>query len=221
MAPPRHRIQPQGRCLGAAAPSARDERLHMPWVVSLVERKSSHGGAQPHRVGALGVALVLRGFRLENRDEARNPQFSDSDFAAMQQRIQTRHARSDGTHPVPDESVGRPKRASKSYCRDAVTSARLNWDQDWKSQRSDKLIEGKKLETRRFAGHWAIDRTVKQFWNNRNTYRSCVNNESTYRGKEAVARLHDEGRGDESEAQMSERANGKNLCLVQLSTVYK
>jgi hypothetical protein len=27
----------------------------------------------------------------------------------------------------------------KSYCRDAATSARLNWDGNWKSQRSDKL----------------------------------------------------------------------------------
>jgi hypothetical protein len=27
----------------------------------------------------------------------------------------------------------------KSYCRDAATSARLNWDGNWKSQRSEKL----------------------------------------------------------------------------------
>ncbi|KAJ7478505.1 hypothetical protein FB451DRAFT_1172836 [Mycena latifolia] len=65
-----------------------------------------------------------------------------------------------GAPSVPNESVIRPKNASKitvreiraelgydkirwnsfrSYCRDATTSARLNWDANWKSQRSEKL----------------------------------------------------------------------------------
>jgi hypothetical protein len=43
-------------------------------------------------------------------------------------------------------------------------------------------------ETRRFKGQWAIDRTVKQFWDNHKTYRSCVNNELTYRGRQVAAR---------------------------------
>ncbi|KAJ7331373.1 hypothetical protein DFH08DRAFT_966387 [Mycena albidolilacea] len=82
----------------------------------------------------------------------------------------------------------------RTYCRDAATSARLNWGENWKSQRSDKLskaynaIEEAFPETRRFKGQWAIDRTVKQFWDNRKTYRSCVNNKSTYCGRQVAAR---------------------------------
>ncbi|KAJ6478354.1 hypothetical protein C8R45DRAFT_1216508 [Mycena sanguinolenta] len=130
--------------------------------------------------------------------------------AQVGQCSQTRSAPS-----VPDESVNRPKNASKttmrtiqkelgydkvrwnafrSYCRDATTSARLDWDGNWKSQRSEKLsmaynaIEEAFPETRRFQGQWAIDRTVKQYWNNRKNYRSCVDKPTTYRGKQALAR---------------------------------
>ncbi|KAJ6580620.1 hypothetical protein B0H19DRAFT_1111938 [Mycena capillaripes] len=141
----------------------------------------------------------------------------------MQQRIQeleaqlaqTPASQARTTPSIPDESIDRPRNASKiqmrvirrelgydkerwnsfrSYCRDAVTSARLNWDGNWKSQRSEKLamaynaIEAAFPETRRFEGQWAIDRTVKQCWDNRKNYRNCVNNPTTFRGKEAAAR---------------------------------
>ncbi|KAF7347011.1 hypothetical protein MVEN_01454200 [Mycena venus] len=128
---------------------------------------------------------------------------------------QTSSSQARSTPSIPDESIDRPKNASKismrvireelgydktrwnsfrSYCRDAATSARLNWDGNWKSQRSEKLsmaynaIEEAFPETRRFQGQWAIDRTVKQCWDNRKNYRNCVKNEKTYRGKEAAAR---------------------------------
>ncbi|KAJ6451056.1 hypothetical protein C8R45DRAFT_92681 [Mycena sanguinolenta] len=118
------------------------------------------------------------------------------------------------TPSIPDESISRPKNASKSsmwsirkelgydkirwnafrsYCRDAAMSAHLNWDGNWKSQRSDKLsmaynaIEEAFPETRRFEGQWAIDRAVKQYWDNRKTYRSCVGKGTTYRGRQAAA----------------------------------
>ncbi|KAJ7665691.1 hypothetical protein B0H14DRAFT_3179022 [Mycena olivaceomarginata] len=61
-----------------------------------------------------------------------------------------------------------------------ATSAHLNWGENWKSQRSDKLskaynaIEEAFPETRRFKGQWAIDHPVKQFWDNHKTYWSCV-----------------------------------------------
>ncbi|KAJ7261659.1 hypothetical protein C8J57DRAFT_1719778 [Mycena rebaudengoi] len=160
----------------------------------------------------------------------------------MQQRIreleaqiaQTSTSQAGNRPSIPDESINRPKNASKitmrairaelgydktrwnsfrvralfvfiaipvlsalsmkSYCRDAATSARLNWDGNWKLQRSEKLsmaynaIEAAFPETRRFEGQWAIDRTVKQCWNNRKNYRNCVHNDKTYRGKEAAAR---------------------------------
>ncbi|KAJ7337009.1 hypothetical protein DFH08DRAFT_282487 [Mycena albidolilacea] len=76
----------------------------------------------------------------------------------------------------------------------AATSGRLNWDGNWKSQRSKKLpmaykaIEAAFPETRRFEGQWDIYRTVKQYWDNRRNYRNCVNNPTTFRGKEAAAR---------------------------------
>ncbi|KAF8125393.1 hypothetical protein K438DRAFT_1218661 [Mycena galopus ATCC 62051] len=155
----------------------------------------------------------------------------------MQQRIRELEAQiaqnstSQATPSIPNESIDRPKNASKitmqairaklgydktrwnsfrSYCRDAATSARLNWDGNWKSQRSEKLsmaynavrllytiprvhysfpkIEAAFPETRRFEGQWAIDRTVKQCWDNRKNYRNCVNKPTTFRGKEAAAR---------------------------------
>ncbi|KAJ7839987.1 hypothetical protein B0H14DRAFT_2587729 [Mycena olivaceomarginata] len=90
-------------------------------------------------------------------------------------------------------------------CRDL---RRLNWDASWKSQRSEKLSKAYNAgvrhlipsfryryvqieefpETRRFAGQWAIDSTVKQFWDNHKNYRNCVNDETTYRGRRATAR---------------------------------
>ncbi|KAF8194788.1 hypothetical protein K438DRAFT_1827417 [Mycena galopus ATCC 62051] len=115
------------------------------------------------------------------------------------------------TPSILDESIDRTRNASKvqmqviqrelgydkkrwnsfrSYCHDAVTSARLNWDGNWKSQRSEKLsmaynaIEASFPDTRRFEGQWTIDRTVKQCWDNRKNYRNCVN-PTTFCGKEA------------------------------------
>ncbi|KAF8182835.1 hypothetical protein K438DRAFT_1840007 [Mycena galopus ATCC 62051] len=84
----------------------------------------------------------------------------------MQQRIRELEAQiaqnstSQATPSIPNESIDHPKNASKrtmqairaklgydktrwysfrSYCRDAATFARLNWDGNWKSQRSEKL----------------------------------------------------------------------------------
>ncbi|KAF8170854.1 hypothetical protein K438DRAFT_1982414 [Mycena galopus ATCC 62051] len=84
----------------------------------------------------------------------------------MQQRIRELEAQiaqnstSQATPSIPNESIHRSRNASKtsmqairaklgydktrwnsfwSYCRDAATSARLNWDGNWKSQRSEKL----------------------------------------------------------------------------------
>ncbi|KAJ7790811.1 hypothetical protein B0H14DRAFT_2625695 [Mycena olivaceomarginata] len=54
------------------------------------------------------------------------------------------------------------------YCRDVATSGCLNWDGNWKSQRSEKLSMAYKA-TRRFEGQWAIDHTVKQYWDSPRT----------------------------------------------------
>ncbi|KAF8179753.1 hypothetical protein K438DRAFT_1977119 [Mycena galopus ATCC 62051] len=42
-------------------------------------------------------------------------------------------------------------------------------------------------ETCRFEGQWAVDCTVKQCWDARKNYRNCVNNPTTFCGKEAAA----------------------------------
>ncbi|KAJ7229994.1 hypothetical protein GGX14DRAFT_553492 [Mycena pura] len=81
-----------------------------------------------------------------------------------------------------------------TYCRDALTSARLNTGENWKAQHAEKLtmayntIEEAFPETRRFQGQWGIDRTVKQCWDNRTNYRNNVDKPDTYRGREAAAR---------------------------------
>ncbi|KAJ7333282.1 hypothetical protein DFH08DRAFT_1020779 [Mycena albidolilacea] len=112
---------------------------------------------------------------------------------------------------IPDKSVDRPKMLQIFRCgrydrnwariRNGGTRfgprchelRRLNWDASWKSQRSGKLlkaynagIEEEFPETRRFAGQWAIDSTVKRFWDNHKNYRNCVNDETTYRGRRAA-----------------------------------
>jgi hypothetical protein len=53
---------------------------------------------------------------------------------------------------------------------------------------SNLQIEEEFPETHRFKGQWAIDCTMKQFWGNHKTYRSCANNKSTYCSKQAAAR---------------------------------
>ncbi|KAJ7367133.1 hypothetical protein DFH08DRAFT_797966 [Mycena albidolilacea] len=94
--------------------------------------------------------------------------------------------------PAPNESIDRPRRASKvsmqqirqdlgydktwwnsfrTYCCDAATSTCLNWGENWKSQQSDKLLK-----------------SYNVFWDNHKTYQSCVNNESTYRGRQVTTR---------------------------------
>ncbi|KAJ7809776.1 hypothetical protein B0H14DRAFT_3880881 [Mycena olivaceomarginata] len=79
----------------------------------------------------------------------------------------------------------------QTYCRDAATSARLNWGENWKSQRSDKLSKAYNAHSPKHAVSRANGLSiarVKQFWDNRKTYRSCVNNKSTYCGKQVAAR---------------------------------
>ncbi|KAJ7196298.1 hypothetical protein GGX14DRAFT_575108 [Mycena pura] len=146
---------------------------------------------------------------------------SAPDIEALQKRIEELEAQVKQPPPaakapsVPDESIARPRAASKvpmkdiqrhlgyddkqwnrfrTYCRDALTSARLNTSENWKAQRAEKLtmaynaIEEAFPETRRFQGQWGIDRAVKQCWDNRMNYRKNVDKPDTYRGREAAAR---------------------------------
>ncbi|KAJ7218622.1 hypothetical protein GGX14DRAFT_560970 [Mycena pura] len=148
---------------------------------------------------------------------------SPPDVEALQKRIEELEAQvtqlpaAAKAPSVPDESIARPRAASKvpmkeiqrhlgyddkqwnslfrTYCRDALTSARLKTGENWKAQRAEKLtmaynaIEEAFPETRRFQGQWGIDRTVKQCWDNRmNYYRNNVDKPDTYRGREAAAR---------------------------------
>ncbi|KAF7334088.1 hypothetical protein MVEN_02314500 [Mycena venus] len=133
-------------------------------------------------------------------------------------RLTERQASHPAPQSVPDDSIPRPRNASKipmreifrllgydkakwnalrAYVRDALLAACLHWDLEWKAQRPEKqsraynAIEDAFPETRRFANQWAIDRIAKQFWDNHKTYRNCVGNDSTYRGRQAAARRAD------------------------------
>ncbi|KAJ7824185.1 hypothetical protein B0H14DRAFT_2597421 [Mycena olivaceomarginata] len=143
-------------------------------------------------------------------DDPRNSR-SEAKVNALESRIreaqvaQSGNLRTQDAATAPDESIDRPRRALKVSMRQirqdlgptVMMPQRptcLNWGENWKSQQSDKLskaynaIEEAFPETRRFKGQWAIDRTVKQFRDNHKTYWSCVNNESTYRGRQVAAR---------------------------------
>ncbi|KAJ7844265.1 hypothetical protein B0H14DRAFT_3687333 [Mycena olivaceomarginata] len=103
----------------------------------------------------------------QTSDDPRNSR-SEAEINALESRIceleaqvaQSGNLRTQDAAPAPDKSIDRPRRASKvsmrqirqdlgydktrwnsfrTYCRDAATSARLNWGENWKSQRSDKL----------------------------------------------------------------------------------
>ncbi|KAJ7830345.1 hypothetical protein B0H14DRAFT_2593424 [Mycena olivaceomarginata] len=77
--------------------------------------------------------------------------------------------------------------SAKLYCRDVATSGCLNWDGNWKSQRSEKLSIAYKA-THRFEGQWAIDHTVKQYWDSPRTTGTVSTTPPRSSGKEAAAR---------------------------------
>ncbi|KAJ7348165.1 hypothetical protein DFH08DRAFT_1080268 [Mycena albidolilacea] len=77
---------------------------------------------------------------------------------------------------------------------DALSAACLDREAKWKAQPPGKLsmaynaIEEDFPQLRRFSGQWAVHRIAQQSWSNHRSYRSCVGNESTYRGRKAAAR---------------------------------
>ncbi|KAJ7346050.1 hypothetical protein DFH08DRAFT_870476 [Mycena albidolilacea] len=84
--------------------------------------------------------------------------------------------------------------ALRTCVRDALSAARLDLNTKWKAQAPAKLsmaynaIEEEFPQLRRFPGQWGVDRIAKQCWSNRRSYRSCVGNQTTYRGRRAAAR---------------------------------
>ncbi|KAJ7636787.1 hypothetical protein FB45DRAFT_1024886 [Roridomyces roridus] len=147
---------------------------------------------------------LLRALLQESQDKLR----------ALQQSKKT-HKSSKRTHRVKEGSIPVPPHASsaklgdiksqlrytpkqwralRSCARDSIRGACLNWDRGWKAQSTTKLgtvykvIEDDFPELRRFEGQWAVNRIVKDVWDNRKMYINCADNINTYIGRRAAAR---------------------------------
>ncbi|KAJ7733365.1 hypothetical protein B0H14DRAFT_2639630 [Mycena olivaceomarginata] len=131
-------------------------------------------------------------------------ELEDKNFL-LSQVAQLGNLRTQDAAPAPDKSIDRPRRASKVSMRQiqqdlgpifvmlqspptSIGAKIGSHNGSDKLSKAYNAIEEAFPETCRFKGQWAIDRTVKQFWDNHKTYRSCVNNKSTYRGKQVAAR---------------------------------
>jgi len=78
--------------------------------------------------------------------------------------------------------------------RFAFTSARLDWDKDWKAQDDKKIVKAINVvladfpEAKRFENAWAIKRIAHEAFANRRSYGRCVDDPNTYRGRKTLER---------------------------------
>ncbi|KAJ7802156.1 hypothetical protein B0H14DRAFT_3488770 [Mycena olivaceomarginata] len=110
--------------------------------------------------------------------------------------------------------------ALRTFIRDTILAARLKWHSDWKAQNKKKLGDVYELvaeefpEVRRFEGLWAIDRIAQQTWGNRISYKSCVTNPNTYRGRRAAQR-------GPARVRANSRSNDTTSCVPPTSHAHQ
>ncbi|KAF7300833.1 hypothetical protein MKEN_01309200 [Mycena kentingensis (nom. inval.)] len=84
--------------------------------------------------------------------------------------------------------------ALRTAIRFALGAARIDMHDVWKAQENDRLAAAGNVvkddfpELRRFNGNWAFQRLAQAYFSGSKSYRNCVDNPSTYRGRLASAR---------------------------------
>ncbi|KAJ7799412.1 hypothetical protein B0H14DRAFT_2617073 [Mycena olivaceomarginata] len=82
----------------------------------------------------------------------------------------------------------------RTAIRYALAAARLDKGRAWKAQDKDRLLAARNIvkedfpEMKRFVGDWGFDRIAQEAFSGRKSYRKCVDNPNTYRGRTTAAR---------------------------------
>ncbi|KAJ7792112.1 hypothetical protein B0H14DRAFT_2932854, partial [Mycena olivaceomarginata] len=84
--------------------------------------------------------------------------------------------------------------ALRTAIRFALAAARLDPTENWKAQEKDRIMAARNVvkedypEMGRFVGDWGFDRIAQDAFSGSKSYRKCVTNPETYRGRITAAR---------------------------------